>query len=71
MNPSNRKIVTLLGNMVMEARQHTIGLRSLYDMMKDWDGIVPRTWMHKLIEEEERHLERALANLSTLRSIAG
>lgn len=70
-NPANREIVTLLGNMVMEARQHTIGLRALYEMMKEWGGIVPRPWMYKLVEEEERHIARADANLSALRAVAG
>ena len=70
-NPANREVVTLLGNMVIEARQHTIGLRAIYEMAKEWGGVVPLSWKNRLAEEEERHIERAAANLSALRAVAG
>lgn len=70
-NPQNREIVTILGNLVIEARQHTLGLRALYDMARDWSGVVPRAWGYKLIEEEERHVERSTAQLIALRAVVG
>ncbi len=70
-NPANREIVTLLGNMTIEARQHTIGLRAIYEMAKEWGGVIPRPWMHKLIEEEDRHIDRAKSNLSALQAVVG
>jgi hypothetical protein len=66
-HPANRELVTFLGNLVMESQNHYSGLRALYEMTRDWTGIVPRPWVFKLIEEEERHIDRSAAHVTALK----
>ncbi len=68
---ANRELVTFLGNLVVEAKQHHIGLQTLYEMARDWGAPAPRQWGTKLIDEEERHIERTTAHLSGLKVSLG
>lgn len=68
-NPANRELVTVLANMFFESKQHTIGLHTLYEMARDWPGVVPPAWGHKLLDEEERHVTRITENLMSLRAL--
>ncbi len=70
-NPANRELVTVLANMFLEAKQHTIGLHALYEMARDWPGVVPPAWSAKLLDEEGRHVERVTANFASLQTIFG
>ena len=70
-NPENRGLAAVVADLVLEARQHTVGLRALYAQICLMDGAVPRSWGIQLIEEKERHLERETQQLESLRLVIG
>ena len=70
-NPMNRELVTILGNLVVEAKQHHLGLHSLYLMARDWAGVVPRQWGTQLLDEEERHIARETEHVTGLKVALG
>lgn len=70
-NPLNRELVTIMGNMVVEAKHHHLGLQSLYEMARDWAGVVPRKWGAQLLDEKERHISREIEQVSGLKVALG
>jgi len=70
-NPENREIVTFLGNLVVEAKQHAIGLHTLYERIRDLPGPVPKLWVYDLVDEQERHIRRVTGHLEGMRSAFG
>lgn len=70
-HPENREVVTFLGNLVVEAKQHAITLLAMYEMVRDLPGAVPRRVVYELIDEQERHINRVSAHLAGVRSAFG
>lgn len=70
-NPSNKELITFLANSIIETRQHTLELRGLYDMLRDFTMPVPKSWAHKLADSQEAHIERATQSLAALKSAIG
>jgi hypothetical protein len=70
-NPENRTLAAVIADLVLEARQHTNGLRTLYQQICLMDGAVPRSWGMQLVEEKERHLDRETQQLESLRLVLG
>lgn len=68
---ANRELVTVVANLLVEAKQHTVGLHTLYEALRDWPDPVPRLWGHRFLDEYERHMERENEHLVTLRSVVG
>jgi hypothetical protein len=69
-NEENRGLAAAVADLVLEARQHTIGLRALYVEICQMQDVVPRLWWVKLIEEQERHVTRSEEQLTGLRTVA-
>lgn len=68
-NTANRGLAAAIADLVLEARQHTSGLRVLYVQICDMEGVVPRSWGMQLIEETERTIERQKQQLASLRIV--
>lgn len=70
-NPANREIVTTLGNLIVTTRQHEITLRSLYDTLRELATPPSIGWKHKLVEAQEKYVERVSEHTQTLKSSVG
>ncbi len=69
--PANRELVVAIGNLHLEAHQHAIGLKSIYEAIRDWDGTAPKSWGMQLVEEMDRHIARQQLNTGALKSVVG
>ncbi|HEV3059702.1 MAG TPA: hypothetical protein VGY48_15735 [Vicinamibacterales bacterium] len=68
-NPDNRALAAVVADLVLEARQHMVGLRALYVSICLAENIVPRSWGMQLAEEKERHIAREAQQLASLRTV--
>lgn len=65
----NRELAAVVADLVLEARAHTVGLRTLYEEVCEMDAVVPKTWGLKLIEAYERHEKRTREQILSLRTV--
>ena len=70
-NSANRELCTILANLVVEAKQHHIALQSIYELVRDYAGVAPKLWGHKIIDEHEKYAERLQGHMTGLRSVVG
>jgi uncharacterized protein YukE len=57
-----------VGNLTLEAKQHSVKLDSLYEMLKRFTGPVPHKWTGALVEEFDRHHKTIGDTVAALRS---
>jgi hypothetical protein len=67
--PANRELAMAVADLVLEARAHTVGLRTLYEEVCEMEHAMPKTWGIKLIEAYERHAERTEQQIVSLRAV--
>jgi hypothetical protein len=67
-NPANRELVMNVANLVLEAQQHSAGLRALYVTLCGMETPAPSSWGYNLIEEYERHRSETARNIAGLRA---
>lgn len=68
-NVANRELITIISNISMEAKEHSLRLESLYELLKSFAGTVPVQWSSQLITEFERHHEKTGENVVSLKKI--
>jgi hypothetical protein len=68
-HPENRGLAAVVADFVVEARQHTIGLRALYVQICQAENVVPRSWGLQLLEEKERHITCEQQQVTSLRTV--
>lgn len=67
-NMANRVLVAQVANLVLEAQQHSAGLRALYVTLCAMEAPAPSSWGYNLIEEYERHRTQTARNIAGLRA---
>jgi hypothetical protein len=67
--PENRGLAAVVADLVLEAKQHTVGLQTLYNELCEAEHVVPKTWGIKLVEAYERHAERTQRQILSLRTV--
>lgn len=65
----NRGLAAVVADLVLEARQHTVGLQTLYDELCEAEHVVPKMWGIKLIEAYDRHKARIEQQIISLRNV--
>lgn len=65
---TNHELVTLVGNLAIEAREHSLSLQTLYEMLRHMHVSAPQNWAKQLLLEFERHHERTGTSIEALRS---
>jgi uncharacterized protein YukE len=70
-NPANRELLAIVGNLALEAKEHTLKLDSLYEMLKQFQATAPSKWAGQLLDEFERHQARTGESVEALRSLVG
>lgn len=70
-NLANRLLVSSVANLVLEAQQHSAGLRALYVSLCAMEAPAPSSWGYNLIEEYERHRSKTAQNIASLRASIG
>lgn len=70
-NGANQELVTFVGNLIVEARQQVIALRTLYDALRELVSPAPKLWAYKLVESQEAHVDRVNQHISGLKSSLG
>jgi hypothetical protein len=66
-NEQNLPVLQVIGNYLLESKQHAIRLEHIYDSLRDMDRPVTKLWSEKLLDEFERHHEADGRNLEALR----
>lgn len=66
---ANRELAMAVADLVLEARAHTVGIRSLYEEICAMEKVAPKTWGIKLIEEYERHEARTSQQILSLKAV--
>jgi hypothetical protein len=66
-NVQNREMLGILGNYLLEARQHVINLETLYTNLRQLSYPAPQAWAMKALDEFERHQTENEDNLGKLR----
>lgn len=64
---ANYGLLRIMANYVIEARHHTVRLRSLYDELRMLPFPAEGAWGEKVLAEEERHYKAAGDNLDELK----
>lgn len=67
--PENRSLAVVVADLVLEAKQHTVGLNTLYDELCEMEHVVPKTWGAKLVEAYERHEAKTKQQILSLRTV--
>lgn len=70
-NPDNRELVTFLGNLLLESRQHTIELKGLYEMFRELVTEAPPKLRHAVIDTQEKHISRVSDFLDDMKIALG
>jgi hypothetical protein len=68
-HPSNRKLLTVVGNFRLEAQEHTRGLQRLYDTLVGLAEPAPAVFSPQLLDEMERHHARTGENITALAAL--
>lgn len=66
---ANRELLAVVGNLLIEARCHTVALESLYTALRDATVAAPRSASHNLLDEYRRHEKATALNLVGLTSL--
>lgn len=67
-NLANRALVSNVANLVLEAQEHSAGLRALYVSLCAMEAPAPSSWGYNLVEEYERHRAQTAKNIAGLRA---
>ena len=68
-HPSNRKLLTAVGNFRLEAQEHTRGLQRLYDTLLGLTEPAPAVFAPQLLDEMHRHNAKTGENILTLAAL--
>ncbi len=62
----NRRLLAIIGDLYLEARQRTVALREIYEMVRALGQVAPRAVAERLLIEERKRAEGAAANIAKL-----
>lgn len=68
-NVGNRSLLLVLGNYVVEAREHGARLEKLYHTLRELPHAAPGHFGEQLLQEQERHHSADEEHLFTLRHL--
>lgn len=70
-HPDNREVLAFLGNDVLELKEHTRVIQTLYEAMRGFHFPIGLRMQAQIVEEYERHHEANTVNLALLKSVVG
>lgn len=68
---SNRELLAIVGNLALEAKEHSLRLDTLYEMLKEFQAPAPTKWAAQLLDTFESHHKRTGENVESLKSFVG
>ena len=67
-HPSNRELLAIVGNLALDAKEHSLRLDTLYEMLREFQGPAPTKWAAQLLDTFEDHHKRTGENVESLKS---
>lgn len=65
----NRELAAVVADLVLEAKQHHVGLYALYNEICEAERVVPKMWGWKLVEAYERHVAKETQQILSLKAV--
>lgn len=65
----NRELAAVIADLVLEAKQHHIGLYAIYNELCEMAQVPPKMWGWKLVEAYERHVQKSTQQILGLKAV--